>query len=117
MRHSKGNRKLSKPTDQRIALLRSMALSLMINGKINTSRDRAKETRRLVEKIAALSKKGGLSNLRRSLEIIPNKKAVTEFYKTAPERFKDHAGGICRIVNIGSRRGDNADMVLLELVA
>ena len=117
MRHSKGNKKLAKPTDQRIALLRSLALALVINGKIKTSRDRAKETRRLVEKIVALSKKGGVTNLRRAIEVIPNKKAVSEFYKTAPERFKDHSGGVCRIINIGLRRGDNADMVLLELVA
>lgn len=117
MRHAKGNRKLSKPTDQRIALLRSLALALMTAGKIKTSRPRAKETRRLVEKIVALSKKGGLNNLRRALKVVPNSKTVTQFFKSAPERFKGNNGGICRIVNIGSRRGDDADLVLLELVA
>ncbi len=117
MRHAKGNRKLSKPTDQRIALLRSLALSLILSGKIKTSRPRAKEARKFVEKIVALSKKGGLSNLRRAVEVLPNKKVVAEFFKTAPERFKGNNGGVCRIVNIGSRRGDDADMVLLELVS
>ncbi len=117
MRHRKGNRKLSKPTDQRIALLRALALSLISAGKIKTSKPRAKETRKLVEKIVALSKKGGLPNLRKAIEVVPNKKVVTEFFKSAPERFKGNNGGICRIVNIGSRRGDDADMVLLELIA
>lgn len=117
MRHAKGNRKLSKPTDQRIALLRSLALALISSGRIKTSRPRAKETRKFVEKIVALSKKGGISNLRKAIEILPNKKPVAEFFKAAPERFKANSGGVCRIVNIGSRRGDDADMVLLELVS
>jgi large subunit ribosomal protein L17 len=117
MRHAKGNSKLSKPTDQRVALLRSLALSLMMSGKIKTSKPRAKEARKLVEKIVGLSKKGGIANLRRAVEVVPNKKVVAEFFKVAPERFKGNAGGVCRIVNIGSRRGDDADMVLLELIA
>ena len=117
MRHAKGNKKLSKPTDQRIALLRSLALALIQSGKIKTSRPRAKETRKIVEKIVALSKKGGLSNLRRAVEVLPNKNVVSVFFKEAPERFKGNTGGVCRIINIGSRRGDDADMVLLELVS
>lgn len=117
MRHSKGLRKLSKPTDQRIALIRALAYSLIIHGKITTSRDRAKEVRRVIEKIVALSKKGGVANLRQALKLLPHNKVVAEFFKTAPERFKNNDGGICRIINLGLRRGDNADMVMIELVA
>ena len=116
MRHRKGNRKLGKPTDQRIALLSGIALSLLKNGKIITSKHRAKEARKIVEKIVALSKKGGLFALRKSIALIRDKETVQEFFKSAPERFKDNAGGITRITNVGLRRGDNADMVVLELI-
>ncbi len=116
MRHAKKSKKLSKPTDQRIALLRSLAFSLIMNGKIKTSRTRAKAVRKIIEKIVALSKKGNISSLRQAIKILPHKKVVSEFFKTAPERYKNNTGGVCRIINIGTRRGDNADIVLLELV-
>lgn len=117
MRHRKGYRKLSKATDQRKAMLRAMSLGLIKSGKIVTSKDRAKETRKVVEKIIALAKKGGLINLRKALAVLPNKTEVTEFFKAAPERFKGNAGGATRLTGMASRRGDNADMVTLEFVA
>ncbi len=116
MRHRKGNKKLSKPTDQRIALLRGLTLSLIEKGKIVTSKQRAMETRRVVEQLVALSKKGGLSALRQGLAILPDKEAVTGFFKSAPERFKSNTGGVTRITKLGFRRGDNADMVQIELI-
>ena len=116
MRHRKNIKKLGKPTDQRIALLRSLALSLIKNGYIITSRPRAKEARKLVEKIVALSKKGGLSNLRQAMRILPNNEVMPDFFKTAADRFKTNTGGVTRITNIKLRRGDAADIVKLELV-
>ncbi len=116
MRHRKGIKKLSKPTDQRIALLRGLSIGLIRDGKLVTSRPRAKEAKKMVEKIIGLAKKGGLTSLRRALQIVPDKKIITGFFKTAPERFASHAGGCTRITNIGLRRGDAADMVLLELI-
>lgn len=116
MRHRKGYRKLSKATDQRIALLRSLTLSLIKEGKIKTSKKRGQEVRKVVEEIIALSKKGGLSSLRKAVSIVPSRGAIAEFFKAAPERFKAHTGGCTRITVIGTRRGDAADMVLLELL-
>ena len=116
MRHRKGNAKLSKPTDQRIALLRSLAIGLIKSNKLTTSRPRAKEVRKVVERLIALSKKGGLANLRKALAIVPQKKLITEFFKTAPARFATNQGGATGITNIGLRRGDAANMVVIELL-
>lgn len=116
MRHRKGYKKLSKATDQRIALLRGLTLSLIKEGKIKTSKKRGQELRRMIEKLIALSKKGGLSSLRQAIAMVPSKGPVTQFFKAAPERFKSHAGGCTRLTVIGTRRGDAADMVLVELL-
>lgn len=116
MRHRKGNLKLSKPTDQRKALLSAMALSVLKYGKIKTTKMRAKEAKKLVERIVALSKKGGMANLRMAVSLMPGKNIVTEFFKNAAERYKNNTGGVTRITAIQSRRGDNADMVYLELI-
>ncbi len=116
MRHKKGIKKLSKPTDQRIALLRSLTISIIKYNKVTTSRARAKAVRGFVERIIALSKKGGLANLRRALAIVPQKKLITEFFKIAPERFADKNGGAVRLTNVGLRRGDASEMVLIELL-
>ncbi|MCX5749395.1 MAG: 50S ribosomal protein L17 [Candidatus Saganbacteria bacterium] len=116
MRHRLGYRKLNKATDQRMALLRSLTIALIKNGKIKISKRRGQEVRKTVEKIIALSKKGGLSSLRRALSIVPDKTLVTGFFKSAGERFKSHSGGCTRLTLIGKRRGDATDMVLLELL-
>jgi len=116
MRHRTGYKKLSKAADQRIALLRGLTLSLIKEGKIRTSKKRGQEVRRIVEKLVALSKKGGLASLRKAVSMIPAKGPVSEFFKTAPERFRGHAGGCTRLTVIGTRRGDAADMVLVELL-
>ena len=116
MRHKKAYRKLSKPTDQRLAMLKSITLGLFKNGKVKTSKARAQEARFFVEKIVALAKKGGLSSVKKALSIIPNKSIIKEVFSTAPARFKNNPGGVTRITKIGSRKGDNAMMVLLELI-
>jgi large subunit ribosomal protein L17 len=116
MRHKKAYRKLGKPTDQRLAMLKSITMGLFLNGKVKTSKARAQEARFFVEKIVALAKKGDLSSVKKALSIIPNKTIIKEVFATAPERFKDNPGGVTRITKTGSRRGDNAKMVLLELI-
>lgn len=116
MRHRKAYNKLSKPTDQRMALLGAIANSAIKYGKIKTTRNRAKEAKKFVERIVALAKKGGLANLRKAISMMPEKRIVLDFFKSAPERFQDRPGGVTRITGISSRRGDNADMVYLELL-
>ena len=116
MRHRRAQRKLSKPTDQRIALLRGLTLSLFKYGKLSTSKARALETRSFVDKIVALAKKGDLASRRKALSILPSKEIIKQVFAEAPERFKNNTGGVTRITALGSRRGDDAKMVLLELV-
>ncbi len=115
MRHRKGYRKLSKATDQRKALLISLATAVIKNGKIVTSKQRAKEARKVIEKVVALSKRGGLANLRKAKSILPDRSTL-EFFKSAPTRFADKAGGCTRITHVGLRRGDAAEKVVLELI-
>ncbi len=116
MRHKKAYRKLGKPTDQRLAMLKSITAGLLKNGKVSTSKARALEVRFFAEKLVALSKKGDLFSKRKALSMIRDKALVKELFATAPERFKDNKGGVTRITKTGSRRGDNAKMVLLELI-
>ncbi len=116
MRHGRSYRKLNKATDQRIALLRSLALNIIKHGKIKTTSTRAKEVRKFVERLIALAKKGGLSNLRLSLSLLPSKTIVTAFFRSAPERFKGHTGGCTRMTALENRRGDDTKMVLIELL-
>lgn len=116
MRHKKGNRKLSKPTDQRIALLRSLTLSLITHEKIKTTDVRAKETQKYVERIITLAKKGDLHARRQALKLLPNKDAVKKLFDSVSEKYNDRNGGYTRLVKLGFRRGDSSPVSLLELV-
>lgn len=116
MRHKKGYRKLNKATDQRKALLVSLARGIFQSGKIKTSKKRALEARKVVEKIVALAKKGDIVSRRLAYSILPSSIIIKEVFLEAPERFKNYAGGVTRITNLGSRRGDASKMVMLELL-
>ena len=80
MNHQKGNKKLNKPTDQRIALLRSLTLALFENQKIKTTDVRAKAAKSYAEKIITLGKNGDLSSIRKALKMLPNKSAVKKIF-------------------------------------
>ena len=116
MRHGKGNRKLSRATDQRLAMLRSIVSSLIKTGKVKITHTRAIEAKKMAEKVIALAKYNDIPSKRRVLSIIQNPEAVDKLFKEIPTRFEGRAGGFTRITKIGSRRGDNAPLVLLELV-
>ena len=113
MRHKKGNRKLSKPTDQRIALLRSLTLSLITHEKIKTTDVRAKETQKYVERIITLAKKGDLHARRQALKLLPNQDAVKKLFDSVSEKYNDRNGGYTRLVKLGFRRGDASPVSLL----
>lgn len=115
MRHKKGYKKLNKPTDQRIALLRSMTISLIEYGKIKAPDVRCKQTQRFVERLVTLSKKSSLSAFRQALKLLPNKKAVFSLFEHS-KRYTDKKGGYTRIIKLGFRKGDSAPMSQLELV-
>ena len=116
MRHQKGNKKLGKPTDQRIALLRSLARSLVIYNKISTTDVRAKAASSFVEKLITLGKDGTLSARRRALQILPDKEIVKTIFSDIAPRYKDRNGGYTRITKAGHRRGDAAPVSVIELL-
>ena len=116
MRHRLGNRKLSRAADQRLAMLRSIVRSLFLHGKVNVTLPRAKEARRMAEKLIAFSKKNDLFARRKVEAVMGEKEIVTHIFKSFPERFEGRAGGFTRITKTGFRGGDAAPMALLELV-
>jgi large subunit ribosomal protein L17 len=116
MRHRCRVKKLSKPADQRRALLRSLATELIRHGKITTTLIRAKVLRSKVEKMITLAKNGSLSARREALGYIFDKQLVHALFEQAPTRYGDRQGGYTRIMRTVPRRGDNAKMAIIELV-
>ena len=116
MRHRNKNRKLSRPTDQRIALLRSMVISLLQHGKIEVTVTRAKEARKMAEKIITLSKYGDIASRRKAFSLLRDRDLIKRIFTEFPVRYEGRAGGYTRIIKTGFNRGDNAPKAYLELV-
>ncbi|MEB3121697.1 MAG: 50S ribosomal protein L17 [Snowella sp.] len=116
MRHRCRVPHLGKPADQRKALLRSLATALLKNGQIKTTKARAKAVRGEVDHMITLAKEGSLSARRRALGYIYDKSLVHSLFADAPARYKDRNGGYTRVVRTLRRRGDNAEMAIIELV-
>jgi large subunit ribosomal protein L17 len=116
MRHAKGNKKLGKPTDQRLALLRSIVRSLFLYGKVSVTVTRAKEAKKMAEKLITLSKTNTLHARRRVESVMGQKQIVSHIFKTYPDRFEGRPGGYTRVVRTGFRKGDAAQMAVLELL-
>ncbi|MDO8424622.1 MAG: 50S ribosomal protein L17 [bacterium] len=115
MRKQKKGRKLSRKTAQRGALLRSLAASLFLREKIRTTRARAKETAGFAEKIITKAKKGDLAS-RRSLLRILTPKIVEKIFKEIAPRYKTRPGGYTRVIKLGPRKSNSAEMAIIELV-
>ena len=111
-----GQRKLGMPTDQRRAMLRNQVTSFLENGKITTTVTRAKETRSMAEKMITLGKKGTLAARRQALAYITKEDVVTKLFSEIAPKYADRNGGYTRIYKLGERRGDAAQMAILELV-
>ncbi|MBA1336376.1 MAG: LSU ribosomal protein L17p [Firmicutes bacterium] len=111
-----GQRRLGRPTDHRKAMLRNLVTSLLDKGKIVTTVTRAKEARSLAEKMITLSKRGDLHSRRLVLAFVNDETVVKNLFDNIAPKYKDREGGYTRIVRIGPRRGDAAEMVILELV-
>lgn len=116
MRHQCRVPQLGRPADQRKALLRSLATELIRHGQIKTTKARAKAVRSEVEKTIALAKDGSLAARRQAMGYIYDKQLVHALFEQAKERYKDRQGGYTRIVRTLRRRGDNAEMAIIELV-
>ena len=111
-----GTRKLGRPTDQRMAMLRGMVTALLENGKIETTVTRAKEVRPLAENMITLGKRGDLHARRQALSFITKEDVVKKVFEELAPKYAERNGGYTRIVRIGVRRGDNAEMAIIELV-
>lgn len=111
-----GTRKLGKPTDQRMAMLRAMVTYLLENGRIKTTVTRAKEVAPLAEKMITLAKKGDLAAYRQALAFITKEDVAHKLFNEIADKYAARDGGYTRIVRMGPRRGDSAEMAIIELV-
>lgn len=111
-----GHRKLNRPTDQRVAMLRSLTASVLKHGKIHTTETRAKEVKSIADKMITLGKKGDLHARRQALSYLLDEDVVADLFDNIAPKYSDRNGGYTRILKEGPRRGDSAEMVILELV-
>jgi large subunit ribosomal protein L17 len=116
MRHRCRVKKLGKPADQRRALLRSLTTELIRHGRITTTLIRAKVLRSEVDKMITLAKNGSLTARREALGYMFDKQLVHALFEQAPNRYGTRQGGYTRILHTVPRRGDNAQMAIIELV-
>lgn len=116
MRHRCRVPKLGKPADQRKALLRSLTTELIRHGRITTTLVKAKAMRPEVEKMVTLAKSGTLAARRQALGYIYDSNLVHALFEEAPERYGNRQGGYTRVVRTVPRRGDNAEMAIIELM-
>jgi len=116
MRHSCRVPLLGKPADQRKALMRALSTELIRHGRITTTKVRAKAIRATVDKMITLAKDGSLSSRRQAMGYIYDKQLVHALFEGAKERYGDRNGGYTRVLRTMPRRGDNAEMAIIELV-
>ena len=111
-----GTRKMGKTSAQRRAMLRQQVTDLLANGKIETTFYRAKEVQPMVEKMITLGKKGNLAAYRRAMGYITKEDVVQKVFKEIAPKYADRNGGYTRVTRTGPRRGDAAEMAVIELV-
>ena len=111
-----GTRKLGKTTAQRKAMLRQLVTDLLENGKIETTFYRAKEVQPVVEKMITLGKKGNLAAYRKALSFITKEDVANKLFKEIAPKYAERNGGYTRVTRTGARRGDAAEMAIIELV-
>ncbi|PLX83589.1 MAG: 50S ribosomal protein L17 [Desulfuromonas sp.] len=116
MRHNKSGRRLGRNSSHSKAMMRNMVTSLLYLGQIKTTDARAKELRKLAEKMITLGKRGDLHARRQALQVIMDRKVVGKLFEMVAPRYKDRPGGYTRIIKLGHRAGDNASLSLIELV-
>lgn len=111
-----GTRKLGKTTDQRMAMLRQQVTDFLDNGKMQTTVTRAKEVGPLAEKMITLGKQNTLASRRQALAFITREDVVTKVFSEIAPKYAERNGGYTRITKIGPRRGDAAELAVIELV-
>lgn len=116
MRHLKSGRQLSRNSAHRWALMRNLITSLLREEKIRTTDPKAKELRRWADRVITLGKEGTLHARRQAAAIVQDKTVVRKLFDSIGPRFKDRPGGYTRIIKVGVRHGDAAQMSIIELV-
>jgi large subunit ribosomal protein L17 len=111
-----GTRKLGRPTDHRISMLRGLVTSVLEHGRIETTEAKAKEVRSMAEKMITLGKDGSLHARRQALSYITKEDVVTKLFDEIAPKYAERQGGYTRIIKTAPRRGDAAEMAILELV-
>ena len=111
-----GTRKLGRTSDHRTAMLRAMVTYLLENGKIETTVTRAKEVRAMAEKYITLAKTNTLASKRQAWAFITKEDVVAKLYNEIAPKYMERNGGYCRIIKTGPRRGDAAEMAIIELI-
>jgi large subunit ribosomal protein L17 len=115
MRHLNSGRKLSRTGAHRKAMMRNLVTSLMQHEHVQTTDAKAKELRRVADRLITLAKRGTLDARRRAAAYVRSRAVVTKLFSEVAERFKDRQGGYTRIVKIGYRHGDAARLSIIEL--
>ena len=115
MRHGVAGNRLGRNQSLRKATIRDMAKATLLRQRILTTKAKAKEARKLVEKLITLGKKGTLAHKRRAFAILVDHNLVKELFDNIAKRFNTRQGGYTRIIPLGFRRGDNAQLIYLEL--
>ena len=116
MRHARGYRRLNRTHEHRKALFSNMAGSLIEHEQIKTTLPKAKELRPIVEKLVTLAKRGDLHARRQAAAQLKEDKDVAKLFEILGPRYKDRAGGYCRVLKAGFRYGDMAPMAIIEFV-
>lgn len=110
-----GTRKLGRPTDIRMSMLKGLVTYLLENGRLETTVYRAKEVRALTDKMITLGKKNTLAAKRQALAFITKEEVVVKLFNEIAPSYADRNGGYTRVLKIGPRRGDGAEMAIIEL--
>ena len=111
-----GTRKLGRTSDHRTAMLRAMVTYLLENGRIETTVTRAKEVRSMAEKYITLAKDNNLHARRQAMAFITKEDVVSKLFSEIAPKYAEVNGGYCRIIKTGPRRGDAAEMAIIELI-
>jgi large subunit ribosomal protein L17 len=116
VRHRRSGRKLGRDASHRKALYSNLAGALFEHGRIKTTAAKAKEVKPIAEQMITLARRGGVHARRQALAYLRSQDVVHKLFSDVGPRFADRPGGYCRIIKIGPRQGDAAEMVYLELV-
>ena len=116
MRHGDKHRKFNMPRSQRRALFSNLTNALLTHEQITITLPRAKELRTFADSMITFAKKGDLNSRRMALAFLRDNEVVAKLFSTLAERYKERNGGYTRIMKLGNRKGDNAPIVIMELV-